>query len=241
MKRWQSASDVRPRPARTNSTPKVELLRYVEVPRTTGRMLYARKKNVLHHYVFDTPDADNGRTIGYRDRIQMYLSWTDGVRRHEVLTVNQGDSVLLYSPAPESVPERQKSVNEFVRNLIGRILSIFGRFYTQEQQKRMGELRNTSRAEVVATLGERQQKLISIDNLVTAAEKQGLGYASSLVNYVLDLASAQNRGVWLQTAEHNVGFYDRFGFQVVGQYKIGELNPTWTEGLITEYILLWEP
>ena len=34
------------------------------------------------------------------------------------------------------------------------------------------------------------RKLISIDNLVTASEKQGLGYASILVNHVLDMVSS---------------------------------------------------
>lgn len=34
------------------------------------------------------------------------------------------------------------------------------------------------------------RKLISIDNVVTASEKQGLGYASTLVNHVLDLVSS---------------------------------------------------
>lgn len=37
------------------------------------------------------------------------------------------------------------------------------------------------------------RKLISIDNLVTASEKQGLGYASILVNHVLDLVSTMLR------------------------------------------------
>ncbi|KAH9835739.1 uncharacterized protein C8Q71DRAFT_858589 [Rhodofomes roseus] len=221
--------------------PEVELLRYADVPRTVERMMYARNNSVLHHYIFGTPDAHKNPTLPYRDRIQLFLSWADGVRRRELLTVNRGDSLLLYSPAPESVPRRRKTTNKMIHGLIRRILSVFDPFYTKEQRKRMKELRETSAAAIEATLGQRVSELISIDNLVTAFEKQGLGYASTLVNYILDLAVEQKRSVWLLTNEHTVGFYARFGFKEVERYSLGEHNPTWTEDPVISCILLWEP
>ncbi|KAH9937503.1 uncharacterized protein B0H18DRAFT_1113328 [Fomitopsis serialis] len=227
--------------AKSQLKPKVELLRYADVPRTVERMMYARNESVLHHYVFDTPDADKNPTLPYRDRIQIFLSWTDGVRRHELLTVNRGDSVLLYSPAPESVCKRRKAGNKVIRSLIQRMLSVFYLFYTKEQRKRTAELDEVSSAAITIALGDRLPELISLVNLVTAAEKQGLGYASSLVNFLLDLAAAQGRGVWLLTHDQTVGFYERFGFKKVGQFSVGEHNPTWTEDPITNCILLWEP
>ena len=51
---------------------------------------------------------------------------------------------------------------------------------------------------MAAALGKgTARKLISIDNLVTASEKQGLGYASILVNHVLDLVSPIPHYTWL--------------------------------------------
>ena len=55
----------------------------------------------------------------------------------------------------------------------------------------MQELGKQKGPAVMAALGKGTvRKLISIDNLVTASEKQGLGYASILVNHVLDMVSA---------------------------------------------------
>lgn len=230
-----------PTSVKSKPKPKVELLRYADVPRTVERMMYARNESALHHYMFDTPDADQNPTLPYRDRIQIFLRWTDGVRRHELLTINRGDSVLLYSPASESVCNWRKAINKVMRSLIHRLLSVFYLFYTREQRRRMAELDEVSSAAITTALGDRLPELISLDNLVTAAEKQGLGYATSLVNFVLDLAAAQSRGVWLLTDDHTVGFYERFGFTKVGQYSVGEHNPTWTEDPITSCILIWEP
>ncbi|KAI0728652.1 hypothetical protein C8Q72DRAFT_368959 [Fomitopsis betulina] len=205
----------------TTEAPKleVEYLRYGDVARTVARMVSFVTNNALHHYIFDTPDAHKNPTMPYRDWLMLFLRWMNGVRTHQALTINRGDCVLLYSPAPETVTGWRASVN-----------------------KRTKELAQKSRAAMAATFEKGiTRKLISIDNVVTASEKQGLGYASTLVNHVLDLAHAQKRGVWLSTNERNIGFYDRFGFKKVGQYSLGENNAIWAEGPVTQYILLREP
>ena len=56
--------------------------------------------------------------------------------------------------------------------------------------QRMQEMGKKKGPAVIEALGKgTTRKLISIDNLVTASEKQGLGYASTLVNHVLDQVS----------------------------------------------------
>ncbi|EPT04154.1 hypothetical protein FOMPIDRAFT_84736 [Fomitopsis schrenkii] len=217
--------------------PEVELLRYGDVARTVARMLYFVKNNAQHHY-----DAHKNPTMPYRDWLAILLRWMDGVRRHEILTINRGECVLLYSPAPETVTGWRASVNKVVGNAISRLMGVFRFFFTAEQRKRMKELAQNRRAAIAATFEKgTTRKLISIENLVTVTDKQGLGYASTLVNHVLHLAQSQKRGVWLSTNERNIGFYDRFGFKKVGQYSLGENDPIWAEGPVTQYILLREP
>ena len=82
----------------------------------------------------------------------------------------------------------------------------------------------------------------------TAPEKQGLGYAGSLVNQLAAMvrlhdiadilcsfassvqADAQLRGIWLLTNLYTTGFYERFGFKVIESISLGDDNPTWKKG-----------
>ena len=59
-------------------------------------------------------------------------------------------------------------------------------------------------------------------------QSQGLGHGSALMKPGLERADAAGSGAWLETQRQaNVGFYERFGFELVEQIMVDGELPIW--------------
>lgn len=59
-------------------------------------------------------------------------------------------------------------------------------------------------------------------------ESQGLGHGSALIQPGLDRADEAGSGAYLETQrEKNIGFYERFGFELVEKLVIDGELPVW--------------
>ncbi|OCH92167.1 hypothetical protein OBBRIDRAFT_727398, partial [Obba rivulosa] len=83
-------------------------------------------------------------------------------------------------------------------------------------------------ATVSETLGKQRDEMIYLGLLATAPEKQGRGYASTLVRVVTAIADTQGRSTWLTSSNiDNTGFYESLGFEAISEFPVGENDPTW--------------
>ncbi|KZT74809.1 hypothetical protein DAEQUDRAFT_719990 [Daedalea quercina L-15889] len=222
-------------------TPKPELLAFSDLPHTVDAAVRANADDPLGHYMHDTPDNhETPAERANRTKVAIYLMFIDDIRRGESWTINHGDSILRFSPAPVTVPRGRKALNDLIAGIINNFLNIYKIFQTKEQGKRRAEFRDKLKATIEKALSDRVPELISLDGLSTAPERQGLGYASILVSELAAMADAQSRGIWLLTNFHTTTFYARFGFKVAGTFLMGEGNPTWDKDPVVVCIMLRE-
>ncbi|KAH9835741.1 uncharacterized protein C8Q71DRAFT_93819 [Rhodofomes roseus] len=225
---------------------KPELLAYGDLPHTVDASLRANWDDPVSHYLEDTPvsrryiphEALDLRVT--RTKVAMYAMFADDIRRREIWTINHGDSIMRF-PAPVTVPRGRKALNKLIISIVQGFLKVFTVFRTKEQKKRREELQKKLKATIANALGDRVPELFSLDGLSTAPEKQGLGYASLLVDKLAAIADAQSRGLWLITTSRVTSFYAQFGFKTVGSVPLGEDNPTWKEDPVVFCIMLREP
>jgi ribosomal protein S18 acetylase RimI-like enzyme len=65
--------------------------------------------------------------------------------------------------------------------------------------------------------------------LAVEPESRGLGHGSALIRPGLALADRSGSGVWLETQrESNIGFYERFGFELIERFEVESGLPLWT-------------
>ncbi|EPT04150.1 hypothetical protein FOMPIDRAFT_84740 [Fomitopsis schrenkii] len=224
-----------------DTKPHPELLTYGDLPHTVDCTVRANHDDPAGHYLDDTPDYHGPPSRrDKRATVSLYLSFSDCIRRREAWTVNHGDSLMTFAAAV-TIPRSRRCFNNIIAGIIKAVLSVYKFTFTKEQLKRRTELRDKLDPAVEKALGSRVPELISLDALSTAPERQGLGYAGTLVNQLAVLADAQSRGIWLVTNLYTTGFYARFGFKVVGSVSLGVDNPTWEKGPVVLCIMLREP
>ncbi|TFY59516.1 hypothetical protein EVJ58_g5729 [Rhodofomes roseus] len=154
-----------------------------DLPHTVDASLRANWDDPVSHYLEDTPDADEAPDLRVtRTKVAMYAMFADDIRRRELWTINHGDSIMRFSPAPVTVPRGRKALNKLIVGIVQGFLKVFTVFRTKEQKKRREELQKKLKATIANALGDRVPELFSLDGLSTAPEKQGLGYASLLVD-----------------------------------------------------------
>lgn len=79
-------------------------------------------------------------------------------------------------------------------------------------------------------LGPDRSSYIFLSSLCVHPAKQGLGLGARLVKHIIDKAEAESRTVWLISGNvDNTVFYKKCGFMTVGEYRLGEDNPSWDE------------
>jgi len=219
-----------------------EPLTFGDLPHTVDATVRANWDDPLGKYADYTPDSrETPAQRASRLKISMYTMFIDDIRRHEVWTINHGDSILRFSPAPVTVPRGRKTLNGLINGFVRRFLNLFTLFRSKEQKKRRVEIHEKLTAAIASALGDRVAELISLDGLSTAPEKQGLGYASVLVDELVAMADAQSRGTWLTTTHQTQTFYAQFGFKTIATFSVGEANPTWREDPVIVCLMQREP
>ncbi|PCH33470.1 hypothetical protein WOLCODRAFT_160089 [Wolfiporia cocos MD-104 SS10] len=224
-----------------HETPECKDLQYSQIPHLVPGLVRANKDDPLKHYLTDTPDANQNPTSARQEKTALYLFALDSVRRHEGWTVGDGDALLVFSPASNTVPRRRKLVNQLFSSVIRSILQMYAMLNTKQQKKRSEEMSTKLQSAQKEALKGREGDLISLNLLATAPQKQGRGYASVLVDRLTAIADAQRRGIWLLTNLYTTGFYERFGFVTIKDIVLGDDDPTWTKAPVIVCIMLREP
>ncbi|KZT06783.1 uncharacterized protein LAESUDRAFT_137040 [Laetiporus sulphureus 93-53] len=222
--------------------PTCKPLKYKEVPRAVYVTLMANDNDPLKHYMDDTPDSRRSNNRDLRTRTALYLMFTDAVRRHEAWAVDGGDSVIMYTSAPDLLPRFRRVMNSFVRKTIDHFLRLLRKpMLTRQQIMRRQKVDQKVTVATEEAIGSRAKELFYVSGLSTRPGKQRRGYASALVKLVTSLADEQCRGVWLYTNKRTTGFYAQFGFTTIKSFAVGEDDPTWTEVPVVMCIMLREP
>ncbi|CDO68708.1 hypothetical protein BN946_scf184652.g35 [Trametes cinnabarina] len=178
--------------------------------------------NMMRYY----SSVDTAPFYDTRWRIRHTLTLLDTVHQRRTVTIGHGASLLQYS-APGN------DQNSGWYNAFFRAWEVFN---TRELTKRKAETRELTGSIVQQAFGEKVKDMYSIEILATAPEAQGRGYASALVNAVVEMAAAEGRDVWLVSSD-SWKFYERLGFVLVNQADLGADNPEWHEEPVTLHIL----
>ncbi|KAI0065974.1 hypothetical protein BV25DRAFT_1821701 [Artomyces pyxidatus] len=109
------------------------------------------------------------------------------------------------------------------------VLKMSGAFFkTPQQCRRWNEFADKHKEAMDAVIGDQKDWYISIDELFTHPTYQGRGYASALVNTVVQMADDLHRPTWLiSSTPENAVFYHTFGFDTVLEIELGEGDPDW--------------
>ncbi|CCL98776.1 uncharacterized protein FIBRA_00781 [Fibroporia radiculosa] len=153
--------------------------------------------------------------------------------RRTAFTIDAGDAVAMFAlPGPAS------AFDTFVLNSLNKGIV----FYTPEQRKRRLEFVEKYTATTKAAFGDEITQMFALNILATSPKKQGTGYGTLLVKAVTDKADTVGRKTWLGSSDiANRKFYEGCGFVVVGEFTLGEANPTWTAPPVVIQIMLREP
>ncbi|KAJ8496080.1 hypothetical protein ONZ51_g1359 [Trametes cubensis] len=203
---------------------RVAPMRYGEIPRSADSMHRAFLSNPITAY---NRVVDTAPFLDVRWKIRQNMTLLDAVIQGRVLSVNQGDALLIYG-APGS-NQTSKIYNFF--------FDILQRFNTDELNARKSEFRVKIQKMVQTAFGEKAKDMYYIHILGTAPEAQGRGYASALVNAVTAMADVEGRDTWLITADATP-FYERLGFAVVQEDSLGAENPNWSSKPVSICIML---
>ncbi|CCM00287.1 uncharacterized protein FIBRA_02317 [Fibroporia radiculosa] len=220
--------------------PELRPLAYADLPRAVDMFMKANEDNPSRHYIDDTPDAC-AKASKFANWIGLFIGSARAAIKHEAWTIGGGDSVVCYSSPSDTLSRRRKRLYTILDWLVDASDKSLSRIFRSSRQRaRRAEFSAKITAAASGGIGNRVDQLISIDYLATAADKQGRGYASRLVNQVTAMADAQSRGTWLFTGQYNVGFYERLGFVNVREFALGD-DPTWTKGPVVLCVMLREP
>ncbi|OSD04346.1 hypothetical protein PYCCODRAFT_1466307 [Trametes coccinea BRFM310] len=189
----------------------VEPLRYADIPKAARLTQRAFDPNTLDRYM---RAADTAPARELRQRITLFIDFTDHIMCDQAWTINHGEAILTIG-----LP-KQKG------RLFMLFLPIIKRFYTEELAKRKAEYRQKVAAMLEAAFGDSVDELIEVQSLATAREKQGSGYGTALMHHANALADSQNRGVYMITSDAHK-FYETVGYSIVQEATMGENNPAW--------------
>ncbi|KAI0065978.1 hypothetical protein BV25DRAFT_1622480 [Artomyces pyxidatus] len=185
----------------------------------------------ISSYIWRTPDAKGSwkgvvlkplRDVLTSRFIKRY------VREGRALTVLQGRALVLYTPPTDSLtlrddpPSPSPPVN---KNPLTRILFLC---MTPQQRRRVDEVVKKHEIAIESVIGDRADKLFYVDLLCTHPKYQGQGFASILLNTVLEMADEAGRPTWLSSSNiKNTPFYESFGFKKVAEIVLGDDDPDW--------------
>ncbi|KAI0065988.1 hypothetical protein BV25DRAFT_1913400 [Artomyces pyxidatus] len=132
-------------------------------------------------------------------------------------------ALVLYTPAADLTFQDEPPSSPFAKDLLNRILLLF---ITSQQRRRLQEVTSKHEAALEAVIGDQADKYFHVDVLFTHPKYQGQGFASTLLNTVLQIADEAGRPVWLGSSDvPNTAFYESFGFKKVADIVIGDDDP----------------
>ncbi|GBE83450.1 hypothetical protein SCP_0504990 [Sparassis crispa] len=221
---------------------KVEPLRYAEVSKAVKSGVAANLPDPLSRYLlYDNPDVNRSVFLDQRYRVIYSLGISDAVHRHVAFTVNHGDSLIILEPAPNSLPPKKclERIAGAVRGTIVRYLELFN---SKEQKKRSKEFKEQVEATLKTTIGDQVDDMMLLEGFCTTPDKQGRGYGTALAKHVGAIADAQGRSTWLLSSNvANTGYYENLDFWTVGEFSLGDNNPTWKKPPIIIRIMVRKP
>lgn len=211
--------------------PHVEKAKFSHIPALIATTEWATTVDPVVQYVDDPPDADRSpmRKRIWRVRLAAWLAFRIPTGR--LLTVDKGDAYIEYSAPDTSV----------VTRAIEAIAGVWKSSRSPEQIKRQKEFDEKSEAATKAAFGDRIHEMFCVETLTTTEKKEGRGYGTALVASVTAKADAAGRATYLLSSNvNNRGFYEHCGFHVVGEFTLGEDNPTWSKPPIVVQVMTRE-
>ncbi|EMD40902.1 hypothetical protein CERSUDRAFT_80552 [Gelatoporia subvermispora B] len=218
-----------------------ERLRYSHLPKVTQTALDAVENDPLQRYMLDTPDAHKARFLKLREKIGCYLNYSPYIHKKQAYTINGGDAMMLYDPAPNVTPKPSP-----LDRLLSKILQGLGRslkvFDAPEQRKRKAEFITKHGIVAKEAIGDAVKEMIVLEAIATAPSQQRQGYGTMLVHIVTAMADEQGRYTWVTSSNiANTGFYESFGFRTVAEIAMGAENPTWKDPPVIVRIMVRSP
>ncbi|EMD40901.1 hypothetical protein CERSUDRAFT_121532 [Gelatoporia subvermispora B] len=202
-------------------------LKYKDVPKAVESARDAFENDPFFHYLSDTPDRNKARFEKQRKDISTILTLYAFIRSRHALTVNSGEAMAFYRLAPNDTPV-SSPLNRMLDAIAKRTQKALGIFQSPEQRKRNAEAIAKRDAILKKLFGDEISDMAELAGLATAPAAQGRGYGTALVREVTTIADAYGRSTWLVSSNvNNTGFYESVGFRVVGEFALGENNPTW--------------
>jgi len=221
----------------------VTSLTYYQIPKAIVSYNDAFVRSPLQHYLKDTPDKPEGIWPSIVQNITMCLTTTLWIYRASniVNTVDKGVSGIYVEHALKS-PNGKKTLSEKALGYaFGKIIALLST-NSPQQTKRKKEMVEKLEALLKTVFGDRKDEMLCIMYLFTAPKAQGRGYASGLMRSILDIADSQQRGTFLLTGTAaNISFYNRHGFETVGNFTLGNTNPDWHEDPVIMTIMARKP
>jgi len=190
---------------------------------------------------FDVPDIDQSPRFTQRWRASNALKLLDSMRRREAWTVGGGDAVIQYSYGKNLLPRWKRIVESITSAIKNALITALMSLNSKEQKLRATEYGEKLGAAIQEAFGSQIDNMMSLDGLGTAPSKQGLGYASALVEIVANRADALALRTWVITAHQTTSFYQQFGFVIVKEFPVGEDNPRWNEPPCVVSLMIRDP
>ncbi|KAH9921559.1 acyl-CoA N-acyltransferase [Epithele typhae] len=192
---------------------KVEPLRYSDLWRAADGRYRAFQSTPEQRYL---ADRDYKRTRELRDRVTSFFAFADAVRAKRARAVGHGRASLHFYSRPGELPPKPR-LAKLWRPIADALTS-------KEYKRRANELRDAVTMLQKEAIGDRAEKMFLVAGLATAPEWQGHGYATALLEAVLEMADREGDAVWLATTDA-AGFYERFEFEVVAETWVAKDNP----------------
>ncbi|GBE83447.1 hypothetical protein SCP_0504960 [Sparassis crispa] len=218
----------------------VKLLNYNEIPQAIETGVRACEEDSLFRYlIYDTQNADK-RCRRQRYWLFYYLGIATAVHHREALTIDRGNSLVILRPAPNS---RKDTLFDRtwkpVHTLVVRFLMAFD---TKIQKERHAEFTRKLTITLKDTIADRIYDMMWLDGESTARDKQGLGYDFMLVGYAAGKADILGRAIWsCSYSTRRTELYEKFGFLTVGEFTVGEDNPTWDKPPVLIRVMVRQP
>lgn len=221
---------------------KVEPLKYREVPKSVHSGVEANKQDPMFRYVqHNVPDRDKSFMAKRRYNVIYNLAIADAARQKCAWTVNHGEALILLEHAPKDAAKRTR-LDKLISTMTGLILKYLRLLDSPEQRKRSNEMSEKSEAVIKEAFGDAVADMRVLEGFVTAPEKQGQGYGTALAKHVCAIAESEGRATWLLSSNiMNTPFYEGLGFETVGEFTLGESNPTWKEDPVIIRIMVKRP
>ncbi|EKM52805.1 uncharacterized protein PHACADRAFT_186867 [Phanerochaete carnosa HHB-10118-sp] len=217
-----------------------QLMQYKDVPKAYEVLKKSTASDPSDRYMCNTPDNHKKTKLWKAGRkAAIYLHFYKIVYDKTAWTINHGESLVNLGDPTRKESPLDKLINFLFVRLTGGIRELTR---SEEQRKRFNEFMSKASSTAKEVLGDKISQMIEVDSLATAPERQGRGYASTLVRLATDLGDARGVQSWLLSSNTaNRGFFHELGFEIVATFYLGDDNPTWTEQPIPVDIMAREP